>query len=401
MKPRTGTVFYSKRYGCYIAKLSATHPITKKIKEWKRHAETSREAHGKIKELQDLADKWVRREAPETLDPDKMTIADLAKIYALKKLVPATFVNGKKISGRKELNTPKSWLADIIGQIGKKRLATLKFSDLEDFKEYLAKKPSNRWNKTGQREIASINRQLEFFRTVLNFAVTNGYLESNPFHASKVKLVDRRLENKRDRLPAFGEDLAILAQCDARIISPFCIALDTGLRQNEMLTLAISDLDFQREVIKLRAENAKDNEDRDIPMTRRVNAHLQKLCENNKSGLVFGELVGPWHLWNDARDIAGITDLTWHDLRHAFVTRSILAGIPPAAVLKASGHSSKSEEWTRYLNISPDQLKGLLNPLPGQDRDAVRLYAVTVMQELRDALGYEEIERLFDLLKQK
>jgi hypothetical protein len=50
-KPRTGTVFWSKRYKRYVAKMSATHPVTGKIRQWERHAETSKEAHARLKEI--------------------------------------------------------------------------------------------------------------------------------------------------------------------------------------------------------------------------------------------------------------------------------------------------------------------------------------------------------------
>jgi Phage integrase family len=98
--------------------------------------------------------------------------------------------------------------------------------------------------------------------------------------------------------------------------------------------------------------------------------------------------------FNTARTKKDIADLHLHDLRHAFVTRAILAGIPPAVVLKASGHSS--EEWKRYLNVTPEVLRGLLEPLPGQNAEAVRNYGLEVLRQLTEALGYvwrEELAR--------
>jgi integrase len=399
MKPRTGTVFWSKRYKRYVAKMSATHPITGKIRQWERHAETSKEAHDRLKEISKAADKWLKEEAPESLDPSKITFEDLAKIFEQKRLVKAKYANGRKILGRRALRAPKTWLASLSEYFGKKKLARLKHSDLEDFKSHLADKPVR---GRGQRSIASINRELEFLRTMLNFAVTNGYLEQNPFHAGKGKsIIDRPSENKRERFPTFGEELALLAQCVGRreaLAAPLIIAVDTGLRHNEMMTLAINDLDFDHAIIKVRAENAKNGRARQVPMTDRVKVHLRQLCEDedNETDLVFGGARTRQGAWKTARELAGISDLTWHDLRHAFVSRSILAGIPPAAVLKASGHAS--DEWKRYLNMTPDQLRRLLAPLPGQSEDEVKRYAATVMKGLRDALHYDEIERIFDLL---
>jgi integrase len=413
LKPRTGTVFLSERYGRYVAKLSATHPITQKIKQWERHAETSREAHNKLTELKVLADEWIQNEAPESLDPAQMTFDDLAKIFETKKLIPAEYVAGVKVAGRRELSSPKGWLTDLKDFFKKKKIRSIKFSDLEDLKLYLVRRKTK---FGGQRSVASINRELEFCRTVLNFGVTNGYLKKNPFRDGTGKpLIDRQGETKRERFPTFGEELALLKQCvDYRdhLESPLIIAVDTGLRQNEMFTLEIRDLDFKHGVIKLRKENAKSNRDRDIPMTARVRLQFHRLLEQKKeqakvrreegietteNKLVFDGFHDPRHAWSGAKKYAKVTNLNWHDLRHAFVSRSILAGIPPAVVLKASGHAS--EEWKRYLNTTPDQLRGLLAPLDGQTAEDVKLYAAQVMRGLRDAMRYEEIEQIFAQLK--
>jgi hypothetical protein len=91
-----------------------------------------------------------------------------------------------------------------------------------------------------------------------------------------------------------------------------------------------------------------------------------------------------------------IKDLHFHDQRHAFVSRPILAGVPPAVVLKASGHAS--EEWKRYLNMTPDQLQNLFSPREGQDAGEVKAYGLDVLRQLRETLGYSEIANLIALL---
>jgi integrase len=92
---------------------------------------------------------------------------------------------------------------------------------------------------------------------------------------------------------------------------------------------------------------------------------------------------------------AGIDGLNFHDFRHAFVSRSILAGVPPAIVLKASGHAS--EEWKRYLNVTPDHLRRLLDPVGEQTAEEVKEFARSVMKGLRETMQYDEIEKLFEL----
>jgi len=168
------------------------------------------------------------------------------------------------------------------------------------------------------------------------------------------------------------------------------IAADTGLRENELFTLKKIDIDFKTGVINVRAINAKTNRPRTIPMTRRVREELVRLTEKLRDqDLIFGGLKEVKRSFGTACRASKIEDLRKHDFRHAFVSRSILAGIPPAVALKASGHAS--DEWKRYLNMTPDQLQKLFIPLDGQSAEEVKNYGLDVLRQLREALVYTDI----------
>lgn len=285
----------------------------------------------------------------------------------------------------------------LIEHFGDKRLDSIEHSDIEDFKLKRLQTPTKH---SGQRSVASVHRELEVLRRVLNFAVTNRKLASNPFNAGiSTPIIQRKVETRRERIPTFSEEMALLETSvgkRAHLAHVIVIASDTGLRRNELLSLAWQeDIDFARNQINIRAINAKSNIPRSVPMTRRVHDRLKelyKLTGDDSSGLVFGGLRDVKKAFGTACDKNGITDLHLHDLRHAFVTRTILAGIPPAIVLKASGHSS--EEWKRYLNVTPDVLRGLLEPLQGMDAKEVRAYGLDVLKQLTEALGYVWREEL-------
>jgi hypothetical protein len=63
--------------------------------------------------------------------------------------------------------------------------------------------------------------------------------------------------------------------------------------------------------------------------------------------------------------------------------------------LSASGHAS--DEWKRYLNMTPDKLQHLLEPVEGQGAQEVGAYAEEVMRGLRPALKYDQVEPLFSM----
>jgi integrase len=393
MKGKQGYVYFDKKRKRWVARYQPVDPLTGERRNLKRYAMTKIEANKKLDALKEKASET----DPTLISPGKRTFADLAKEFEKKRLIPAEYVGERKIAGRRDLSAPKSWLKSLVNKFGRLPLASITHSHIEEYKRELAKRPTRSGK---QRSVTSINRELEFLRTILNYAVTNNMLTRNPFAAGKgKKLIDRAAENKRERFPTFGEEMLLLSFCVGggrlgreHLRPVLIVAADTGLRRNELFTLENSDLDFENGVITVRAINAKTNHSRQIPMTRRVYDELKKLCEKNPEGKVFGGLNAVKRSFGTACRLAGIEDLHLHDFRHAFVSRSILAGVPPAVALKASGHAS--DEWKRYLNVTPKQLQKLFRPLKDQSEEDVKSYGLDVLRQLREALGYDEIANL-------
>lgn len=102
-------------------------------------------------------------------------------------------------------------MKSLVKKFGRLPLNAITHSHIEEYKRELAKRPT----KNGkQRSVASINRELEFFRTMLNYAVTNKMLARNPFNASTgKKLIYRAAETKRERFLTFGEEMRLLDLC--------------------------------------------------------------------------------------------------------------------------------------------------------------------------------------------
>lgn len=393
-KARSGSVTYDARRKRWLARFDPVDPETGKQRTYKRWRLTKNEAEAARREL--IRDYEKR---PAALTSETITFERLAEEFKLRRLVAARYVGDRKIAGRRELSAPTTWFNRAKEYFGSRRLSRITHADIERYKIHLAELPSR--TSGGQRSIAALNRELEFLRTVLNFAIENHWLERNPFNASKGRaLIERGAETKRDRFPTFGEELALLQVCVGEgprgrehLRHVLIVAADTGLRRGELVTLEPGDLDFQKGLISLRARNAKTNRARQVPMTRRARHSLAWLVSQHEGGPLFG-VINVKRSFATACRLAGVEGLHLHDFRHAFVTRAILAGIPLAVVLKASGH--QSEEWKRYLNVTPDQLRGLLAPRPTQSREEVKTFALDVMRQLRDALGYTELEKLFD-----
>ena len=66
--------------------------------------------------------------------------------------------------------------------------------------------------------------------------------------------------------------------------------------------------------------------------------------------------------FKNACDRAGIKNLRFHDLRHTFATRLVLAGVDLATVSKLLGHSS-IQMTMRYAHPTPEALKSAVSKL--------------------------------------
>jgi len=390
-KPLKGSVKFDRLRNRWCARINPTDPETGRERVVRRYAQSKTEAQKLLRELLNQ-----HEVEPLTLRSGQMTFAQLAAEYRKKKLIPARYVGERKIAGRRELTAPESFLRAAENYFGAKKITTIKHSDLESYRLHLADLPT----RTGApRSLAAINRALALLKTVFNYAVHNGQLRANPFSAPGAgRLIDTSGEVARDRLPTFGEEIALLTACvgpRAYLRPLIIVAADTGLRRNELLTLEINDLDFEQRRIRLRAINAKTNKARVVPMTARVDAALRGVVDTWTDGPLFGAR-NISRAWRNVKAAAGVEGLHLHDLRHAFVSRAILAGVPLTLALQASGHSHQSGEWLRYSNLTAAHLRGLLQPHGDQTAEEVRAFARDVLHGLRDALGYSEIERLLD-----
>ena len=409
MKSATGYVFFDEKKKRWVARFSPIDPETGRQKEVKRYCLTKNEARKRLDELK----KKFEKSGIKSVNADKATFATLAEKFKKERLVPAVYLGERKVAGRRDLSSPEGWLRQLLFFFGPAKLNEITRGRIEQFKLWLIKLPARSRivekedgelevipNPKGkQRKIESINRPMELLRVMLNYAVDERMIapDQNPFSQRSTRaLIERTAETKRERFPTFGEELALINYCDKpgprgneHLRAVLIIAADTGLRENELFTLEKRDIDFGTGVINVRAINAKTNRPRTIPMTRRVKEEMARLVKLSDEDLIFGGLKEVKRSFGTACRASKIKDLRKHDFRHAFVSRSILAGIPPAVALKASGHAS--DEWKRYLNMTPDQLQNLFVPLEGQTAEEVKTYGLDVLRQLREALVYTDI----------
>ena len=145
------------------------------------------------------------------------------------------------------------------------------------------------------------------------------------------------------------------------------LALNTGCRKTELLTLKWTDINTDRKYLILRPENTKGNKRRIIPLNAGALAALHHQKSGNKTEWVFARTNGQrvktynW-LFQKAINQAGIQDFRIHDLRHTFASWLVSEGVELIKVRDLLGHSSiKMTE--RYAHLMPDRLLSAVSVL--------------------------------------
>jgi integrase len=96
-----------------------------------------------------------------------------------------------------------------------------------------------------------------------------------------------------------------------------------------------------------------------------------------RSNFVFGGLENSRHWFGKAIAEAGIREFTWHDLRHAFASRLVMAGVSITAVKELMGHKSIKVAML-YAHLAPDFLQTEVERLDGYNGFTGELNGTTI-----------------------
>jgi len=167
-----------------------------------------------------------------------------------------------------------------------------------------------------------------------------------------------------ERILAKEEEGRLLAACES-VRAPYLgsletLALNTGMRKGEILSLQWAQVDLTNRLIHVR--NGKTvQSDRRIPMNDTTFEVLLNLSQRRKGDFVFPSYRKPGDRFRDLKvgfmraiRLAGIRQrLRFHDLRHTFATRLVRAGVDLITVQHLLGHA-KISMTARYAHSLAD-----------------------------------------------
>lgn len=139
-------------------------------------------------------------------------------------------------------------------------------------------------------------------------------------------------------------------------LSPIVLlAMNTGLRRRELLTLRWTDINLDGRMLTVRDEAAKNGKQRHIPLN--VEAHTvlsQWASQGGQGGEVF-DVADVKTAWSNVLEAAEVSAFRFHDLRHHFASRLVRAGVDLNTVRELLGHAD-IKMTLRYAHLCPQTL---------------------------------------------
>ena len=251
------------------------------------------------------------------------------------------------------------------GQIGDYSLADIRPSLISEMREKLLNELNTKGRK---RSPATVVRYMAALSHAFSIAVKEWeWLESNPM----VKVSKPKEPRGRVRFLSDGERVRLLQACkesNNKYLYPVVVlALSSGMRQNEVMSLKWSQVDFGYRRIIL--EETKNGERRAIPIVgHALELLLKHEQEKPKSEFLFPSKVDvnkPMDLrkpWHTAILKAEIENFRFHDLRHSAASYLAMNGATLTEIAEILGHKTM-QMVRRYSHLSESHITNVVSSM--------------------------------------
>jgi len=255
-----------------------------------------------------------------------------------------------------------------------KRLTELTPAAVEQYRAWRKQTISQRGHPampaTINRELACLKRMFNVARKGLR-ALKGGVPTINPMAMVSLE----RERNERDRVLS-GEEFERVYQAAVPWLRPIMLgAYATGMRAGEIRSLRWDQVDLKWGAIRLKSTDTKTDGGRLIPLNQALTTTLKTATRYVSCPWVF---VNPatlerWqanpeqadpryhatsitHAFERACRKAGVSNATFHDLRHTFVTNARRAGIDYFRIMAITGHKTMAV-FKRYNTVDAWDLR--------------------------------------------
>lgn len=236
----------------------------------------------------------------------------------------------------------------------------------------------------------TVNQDIRALRAALSRAAEWGLLSANPLGKMKQAPVDENAvirylsgeeEQRLQHALAARDQARRIARASANhwrnergyerwpdygaytdYVTPLVlVALNTGLRRGELLQLHWRDVDLTQKLLTVRGEGAKTGQTRHVPLNSEITGVLKdwRAEDADPDAFVFSgtrttaPLTEARRAWRGVLRNAKVTSFRFHDLRHTFASKLVMAGIDLNTVRELLGHK-KISMTLRYAHLAPE-----------------------------------------------
>jgi integrase len=205
----------------------------------------------------------------------------------------------------------------------------------------------------------TIRRDIAFLGTMISMAIGWGWIDTNPVTAMSKKFLRESPPRTRFLTRTEFKRLHAVAHADLKPI--ITLAVETGMRKEEMLGLTMDSLDLRRREVHL--QETKTNSPRRVPLSdKAIETITDLLAKPNRptSRYLFCKPDGSRMLCNKkgfkaACERAGIVNFRFHDLRHTFASWWVQGGGDLYKLSRVLGHRTL-QMTARYGHLRTDDL---------------------------------------------
>lgn len=247
-------------------------------------------------------------------------------------------------------------------------------------KVFLKKYPNRPLHQVNPHEIldatqddnpSTYNRTISIIQKALSLASERGYTKP-------IKLIKRKPNTLKLRFLTYAEWSRLLAELPEHLKPIATFAVNTGLRQSNVLNLQWHQIDLTNSIAWIDSKDTKNKKPLGVPLNNKA-LEVLKQCQGKHKTHVFTynnePIVSIKKAWNNALVRAKIDVVTridkfgeeyqtsefrWHDLRHTWASWHVQNGTP-LAVLKELGGWASMDMVMRYAHLSPSHLKQYAN----------------------------------------